>query len=165
VKRWAVLAAVILALGVWALSTPGLQSSSRSQTVSDAGDRLHSDDSSDEAGAKPQTVVQIVEFYAIPSTVAHGDSTHLCYGVMNARSVAIQPEVHRELPAHNHCVDVTPYRSTQYELTAVGADGKRVHKRFSVIVSAPVNQFLHLAHHPPVDVGTRSLVQSAVILR
>jgi hypothetical protein len=165
VKRWGVLAAVILALGLWALSNPRLHSPSRSETLSEAGDGLPRGDSSDETARKPKSAVQIVEFYATPSTVAHGDSTHLCYGVMNARSVGIQPAVDRELPAHNHCVAVTPYRSTQYELTAVGADGKRVQKRFKVIVSAPVNQFLHLAHHTPVGPRAESLVQGAVILR
>ena len=52
-----------------------------------------------------------------------GGRATLCYGVLNARAVRIEPHVDGAGPALNRCVEVAPRRSTRYTLIAEGSDG------------------------------------------
>jgi hypothetical protein len=55
-------------------------------------------------------------FYASPGTVRRGESTKLCYGVANAKTITLEPQTSPVWPSHNNCVDVTPKKDTTYTL-------------------------------------------------
>jgi len=80
--------------------------------------------------------VKIVQFYAREGVVTEGGSTVICYGVLNAKTVRIDPAVADVWPSMNHCIDVHPARETRYTLTAESADGSRVSESFTVQVEA-----------------------------
>jgi hypothetical protein len=70
------------------------------------------------------TAVKILQFYARDYTIAAGQETLLCYGVLNAKSVRIEPPVEDVHVALSHCVTVQPERDTRYTITAEGKDGQ-----------------------------------------
>lgn len=71
------------------------------------------------------TKFDILGFYAAPGLIHRGDAVQLCYGVANAQSVKIEPDIHRETwPSVNRCIDITPNKTTTYTLTADDGHGK-----------------------------------------
>lgn len=66
--------------------------------------------------------VKILNFYVTPGIVARGKTALLCYGVVNAKTVRVDPSVERLSPAVSYCFEVKPTRETRYTLTA--EDGK-----------------------------------------
>jgi hypothetical protein len=80
--------------------------------------------------------VKILQFYARDSVLTEGNKTVLCYGVLNATSVRIEPPVEGVGPALTRCVEVRPKRETRYTLIAEGSDGSTVSQSFSVRVAA-----------------------------
>ena len=81
------------------------------------------------------SAVKIVQFYASPGVLTRGEQALLCYGVANAKTLRIEPEVDVLWPALNRCLYVQPKRETRYTLTAEGADGKRVTESFVLQVA------------------------------
>jgi len=67
--------------------------------------------------------VRILRFYATTGMVMPGEPALLCYGVENARSVSISPDVRDVYPSKNHCLETTPQSTTSYTLVAEGYDG------------------------------------------
>jgi len=65
----------------------------------------------------------IQNFYAIPGMIRRGESTQLCYGVANAKSVTLEPQANPVWPSYARCVDVTPVKTTTYTLTIADAAG------------------------------------------
>lgn len=56
--------------------------------------------------------------------IRRGEKLQLCYGVMNATKVKIEPAPAEETwPSTNRCVEVAPTRDTTYKLTAEDAAG------------------------------------------
>jgi hypothetical protein len=80
------------------------------------------------------TNVKILQFYARDGTVFEGNHTLICYGVVNAKSVRIDPAVADVWPTLNRCVDVAPAADMRYTLTAEGNDGASVSASFAVAV-------------------------------
>jgi len=72
--------------------------------------------------------VKITAFYPRDAIVTEGGKTVLCYGVMNAKSLRMDPPVEGVSPALTRCVEIRPKGETQYTLTAEGADGQVVTK-------------------------------------
>lgn len=68
--------------------------------------------------------LKILNFYLRDSTIAPGGSTLLCYGVVNAGVVRLNPPVADLYPSINRCVEVAPPRDTTYTLTAEAGDGR-----------------------------------------
>jgi hypothetical protein len=68
---------------------------------------------------------EIQSFYASPGIIARGETAQLCYGVSNAKSVSIVPEVGRTWPSASRCTDVSPKKDTTYTLTAEDATGNK----------------------------------------
>ena len=58
----------------------------------------------------------------------------ICYGVENAKSVRLKPEVEKLKPALSRCFDVAPQRSTRYTLTAEGFGARSVTASFEIQV-------------------------------
>jgi hypothetical protein len=79
--------------------------------------------------------VKILQFYAREGNLTQGSPTVICYGVLNARSVRIDPPVEGVSPALSRCVEIAPLRGTRYTLTAEGNDGHTASESFVLEVS------------------------------
>lgn len=82
------------------------------------------------------SAVKILQFYAREGELIEGNKSVLCYGVLNAKSVRIEPPVEGVTPSLNRCVEVAPERETRYTLTAEGVDGRTVSESFVLGVRA-----------------------------
>jgi hypothetical protein len=80
------------------------------------------------------TDVRILQFYARDRELVEGHTTVLCYGVLNAKAVRIEPPLDGVWPALNRCVDASPLHDTRYKLTAVAADGHEISESFTLPV-------------------------------
>jgi hypothetical protein len=69
------------------------------------------------------TGLKIEQFYARNAQITDADSTVICYGVRNARTVRLDPPVARLTPSLVRCFSVEPKQDTTYTLTAEGPDG------------------------------------------
>jgi hypothetical protein len=57
--------------------------------------------------------------------VSRGQSTHLCYGMVNAVKVSIEPAIGEEVkPTSHHCAEISPKQTTTYKITASNAAGQ-----------------------------------------
>jgi hypothetical protein len=65
----------------------------------------------------------ILRFFPYPGEVKRGDSTMLCYGVSNAKSVTLEPQPNAVWPAFDRCISVSPKKTTTYTFTATDAAG------------------------------------------
>lgn len=83
----------------------------------------------------PSKGLKIIAFYASPGVVTEGESASICYGVMNARTVKLDPPVADVWPTFNRCIEVSPRRDTKYTLVASDAAGKQVSQSFEVRVA------------------------------
>jgi hypothetical protein len=66
----------------------------------------------------------ILNFYALPAEIYRGDSATLCYGVSNAKSLRLDPPAEEVWPSASRCFDVSPKKTTTYQLTAEDAAGR-----------------------------------------
>ena len=67
--------------------------------------------------------VKILAFNATPGFLHPGETATLCYGVSNAKSVKIEPEVKDIWPSMNRCVEISPKKDTVYTITAADEKG------------------------------------------
>jgi hypothetical protein len=74
----------------------------------------------------------ILNFYASPPVVQHGETAQLCYGVSNAKSVRLEPQPNKVWPSFMRCIEVAPQKDTAYTLTA--EDGRGNTKTATVVV-------------------------------
>jgi hypothetical protein len=63
--------------------------------------------------------VKILQFYG-PREIVAGGKALVCYGVVNATAVRLDPPVEKVWPAVSRCFEITPAQSTRYTLTAEG---------------------------------------------
>jgi hypothetical protein len=84
------------------------------------------------------SALKILQFYARDGVVTQDQSTVICYGVLNAKSVRIDPPVAGVYPALNRCVDIAPEHDTKYTLTAEGSDGGTATAEFTLAVKPDV---------------------------
>ncbi len=70
--------------------------------------------------------VRILQFYVRDGLVTEGSSSVICYGVLNAQSVRMEPPVEGVRPSLNKCVEIAPKHNTRYTLVAEGKDGRVV---------------------------------------
>ena len=68
--------------------------------------------------------IRIPTFLAEPGVLKVGQSSHLCYGVVNAVSVKLDPPVEPLKPTYRHCIDIAPKKTTTYTLTVANAKGE-----------------------------------------
>jgi hypothetical protein len=78
--------------------------------------------------------VKIAQFYVENRELPRGGKTLMCYGVVNAASVRIDPPVEKVWPAVSRCFDLAPARTTRYTLTAEGLDHATVSESVEVAV-------------------------------
>jgi len=74
--------------------------------------------------------LKILSFYATPGLIRRGEKALLCYGVVNARTVRLDPPAERIWPSASRCFTVIPNRETRYTLTAEDAEGHTVTESF-----------------------------------
>lgn len=78
--------------------------------------------------------VKILQFYTSTREIEAGGKASLCYGVVNARAVRLDPPVEKVWPAVTRCLDVSPAKSTRYTLTAEGAKQTTVSESIEIAV-------------------------------
>ncbi|HEX4773025.1 MAG TPA: hypothetical protein VH351_19485 [Bryobacteraceae bacterium] len=57
-------------------------------------------------------------FEAADGVLKPGQTTQLCYGVVNAKTVKLDPPVENIKPSFRHCLDISPKHTTTYTITA-----------------------------------------------
>jgi hypothetical protein len=62
--------------------------------------------------------VTFTTFEASSASLRPGESTELCYGVVNAKAVKIDPPIEQLRPTSRHCMEVAPRKTTTYTITA-----------------------------------------------
>ena len=77
--------------------------------------------------------LKILQFYG-PPEIQRGASALVCYGVVNAKSVRLDPPVEPVWPSLSRCFNVSPARTTTYTLTAQSADGQSASKSYELKV-------------------------------
>lgn len=76
--------------------------------------------------------IKFTTFGADSGVLKRGETTQLCYGVVNAKTVKLDPPVEQAKPTYYHCVEIAPKTTTTYTITA--ADGKGNSKSQSITV-------------------------------
>lgn len=76
--------------------------------------------------------IKFTTFGADSAVLNPGEHTELCYGVLNAKTVKLDPPVEQAKPTYHHCVDIAPKQTTTYTITA--ADSKGNSKSESVTI-------------------------------
>ena len=74
--------------------------------------------------------LKILSFYASPGMVRRGEKALVCYGVVNATTLRIDPAVERVWPAPSRCFEIMADRETRYTLTAGDDQGHTVTESF-----------------------------------
>lgn len=69
--------------------------------------------------------LKVLQFYGSPPLVAAGEQALLCYGVLNATKVRVEPGAIELGPSLSRCFQVAPKRTTEYTLTASDARGRQ----------------------------------------
>ena len=87
--------------------------------------------------------LHLIHFYASPAVLTEGEQATVCYGVENARSVAIDPPVQDLTPSFNRCFSIAPTTTTTYHFTAVGEKGERATAQFTLPVK-PAPPFIFM---------------------
>src|SRR5215208_4837687 len=82
------------------------------------------------------TDVRILQFYARDGNMVEGTKSVICYGVLNAKSVRIEPRLEGVSPSLNRCVEVSAEKETRYTLFAEGVDGRTASESFVLGVRA-----------------------------
>jgi len=73
-------------------------------------------------------------FYARSWKIRAGATDLVCYGVINAKSVRLDPPVEAVHPAANYCFNVAPAKTTTYTLTADGKAGGTAKETLTITV-------------------------------
>ena len=62
--------------------------------------------------------VKFIAMSADSGVLAPGQTTQLCYGVVNAKAVKVDPPVEQLKPSAHHCFEIAPKKTTTYTITA-----------------------------------------------
>ncbi len=80
------------------------------------------------------TALKITSFYASPQVIRKGETAKLCYGVINAVYVSLDPPAGRLWPSLSRCLDVRPAATTTYRLTAKDATGATATQSIDLVI-------------------------------
>ena len=78
--------------------------------------------------------LKILSFYASPPALKSGEKGLLCYGVVNAESIRIEPAVEAIAPSLSRCIAVSPKANTEYTLRARDAAGESASQSVTIAV-------------------------------
>lgn len=62
--------------------------------------------------------IRFTTFGADSGLLKPGEKTELCYGVVNAKNVKVDPPVGETKPSYHHCIEIAPKKTTTYTITA-----------------------------------------------
>lgn len=62
--------------------------------------------------------IRFLTFTADNGQLRRGETTELCYGVVNAKEVKIDPPLEPIKPSYHHCLEIAPKKTTTYTITA-----------------------------------------------
>jgi hypothetical protein len=68
------------------------------------------------------------------SVVRPGEVAHICYGIVAAKTVKIDPPVEELKPSYLHCFDVRPKQTTTYTITAADEAGHTASQQLTIQV-------------------------------
>jgi hypothetical protein len=88
--------------------------------------------------------LRILMFYSADPTPRMGQPATVCYGVLNAVSLRMDPPLADVGPSPNRCVSVTVDRPQLLTLTAEGKDGERAVASFTLGSAVPRAAFTFL---------------------
>jgi hypothetical protein len=118
------------------------------QSMNRESERVQQQKTRKDSGGIPQELagsdLKILHFYASPSEVIEGEKANVCYGVLNAAEVRLEPPVEELYPTLNRCVSVSPRRTGEYRLIAQSAAGIAT-ASFSLKVKPPPPYITFLA--------------------
>jgi hypothetical protein len=66
--------------------------------------------------------IKFTSFSIDTQSLKRGETARLCYGVENATTVKMDPPIEQLKPTYQHCMDISPTKTTKYTITA--DDGK-----------------------------------------
>jgi len=78
--------------------------------------------------------VKILSFYARSGQIRRGETGLLCYGVLNAKSVELDPPVEPVHPALSYCFNVAPLKTITYTLSVEGKAGGKATQAVTIVV-------------------------------
>jgi len=78
--------------------------------------------------------IKFTTFGAATGVLKRGETTQLCYGVVNATTVKLDPPVEQAKPVFRRCVDISPQHTTTYTITASDAKGNSQSESITVQV-------------------------------
>jgi hypothetical protein len=67
--------------------------------------------------------IQFTTFVAEPGALRRGETAELCYGVVNAVRVDLDPPIEPGKPTYRHCIEIAPKATTTYTIKATDAKG------------------------------------------
>ncbi len=68
--------------------------------------------------------IRFTTFSIDTQVLKRGEKAQLCYGVVNAKSVKLDPPVEPIKPMYFHCVEIAPKKTTTYTITAENGAGQ-----------------------------------------
>jgi hypothetical protein len=70
--------------------------------------------------------IKFSTFSISTSVLKRGETTQLCYGVVNATAVTLDPPPPEPLkPSYRHCLDIAPKKTMTYTITASNDKGQK----------------------------------------
>jgi hypothetical protein len=78
--------------------------------------------------------IRFLTFSADSGVLRPGETTQLCYGVVNAVRVEIDPPIEQGKPTYHHCVEISPKTTTTYTIKATNAKGNSKSESLTVQV-------------------------------
>ena len=146
-KRFAVAVSIVLAVALASLGWTWFQRHEGTLRMESA---LRASRRNGERAAAEYTgtAVKITQFYAKAGDMTDADHNIICYGVLNAKTVRLEPPVENISPSLSRCFWVEPTRDTTYTLLAEGLDGSQDSASFQVSVkpAPPHIQFVAVSH-------------------
>jgi hypothetical protein len=78
--------------------------------------------------------LKILSFAAAPSVIHRGGKANVCYSVVNAKTLRMEPADGDVYPALSHCLQISPRKTTEYKLIAGDQAGHTVSESVTLYV-------------------------------
>jgi hypothetical protein len=78
--------------------------------------------------------IRFTTFGADHGVLRPGETAQLCYGILNAVRVEIDPPIEQGKPTYHHCVEISPKTTTTYTIKATDAKGNTKSESLTVQV-------------------------------
>jgi len=80
------------------------------------------------------TELKILNFYAEPPVIRHGREANVCYSVVFAKTLRMEPPAGDVYPALSHCLQISPPKTTEYTLIAGDGAGHTATRSLTLYV-------------------------------